>query len=156
MKSLVAVAVALTILCSGCFGSKITEYKDGQITKVTESSELKDKTVLASANSVGAKGSSVADTATATPAPSFWLGLVNFLFLTHPTDAPAFIYYKQSSATFNAEAKDTTFIWIDKGAKADLKVEPDKIISIPGISVVSGSSHVNISANVQTDSASVN
>jgi hypothetical protein len=152
MKSLIAVAVAIMILCSGCFGNKITEYKDGQVVKVTESSELKDKTVLASANSVGVKGSSVADTSTGTPAPSFWLGLVNFLFLTHPSDAPAFIYYKQSSATFNAEAKDTTFIWIDKGATANLKVEPDKIISIPGVSVVSGSSHVNISASVQTDS----
>jgi hypothetical protein len=116
-------------------------------------SNLQDKTVLIEADGTGIKGSTVADAASGTPAPSFWLGLFNALWLSHPKDAPAFCFYKESSATFNADAKTKTFIWIDRGTKANLSVEPDKIIDIPGLKVVSGSNTINISADTTIDSS---
>jgi len=115
-----------------------------------------ENTVIADASGTGIKGTTGADVSSGTPTPTVWIGLLRFLCIVHPSSAPSLIYYSQRSATFNAEAKDSTFILIDKGTKGKVSVEPGKIVSVPGITVASGSSTVNVSADTSVDSGSTN
>jgi len=114
--------------------------------------ELKEKDVIIEGDGVGIKASTVADVSSGTPAPSVWLGMFNLLFLDHPKDAPELVYYKQTSATFNAEAKTTTYVYIGSGVKGSVTVPPNTVIDLPGLKVVSGSNTVNISADTTVDS----
>lgn len=115
---------------------------------------MPDKTVLAESDGAMIKASSLVDASSATPAPTVWMGLFNLLWLTHPKDAPSVVFYKQTSAVFNADAKTTTYVFIGSGIKADVKVEPDKIVNLPGLAIVSGSNTVSIVANTAVPSSS--
>ena len=116
---------------------------------------LSEKSVVASADATGIKASP-ADTTTASLI-TIWLGIFNTLFIDHPKGEPALVFYKESHATFNADAKTLTYVYIGNNVKGDVTVEPNKIVSLPGIAVVNGSSDtIKISADTSTDSGSSN
>jgi len=122
----------------------------------TSCSNLEDKTVLVDAGATGIKATSAADSSTGTATPTVWMGIFNFLFLDHPKDAPAVLYYKSQAATMNSSAVTTTFVWIKDGTKTNLSVKPDEVVNLPGLKVAAGGSTVNITTSDSTDSKSSN
>jgi len=141
MKISIAILVAASIgLLAGC-------------------SSLENKSVAVSAGGTGIKATTAADSSTGTATPTVWMGIFDFLFLDHPKEDGDLIYYRSQAATFNSSAVTTTFVWMKQGVQANVTVKPNSTLSIPGLSVASGDSTVNIttipapSASTETDSS---
>ena len=107
---------------------------------------LKDKSVAIDANGIGLKASTAVDSSTGTPLPTVSLGEFGGAFVDHNKDDGDLVYYREEKSLWGSEVSQRTFIMMKKGAAETLTVKPDQVVNLPGLSVVSGSSTIKITA----------
>ncbi len=139
MKSLIIafLAGALALVTAGC-------------------AQLKDKSVAVDAGGIGVKATTAADAATGTPMPTVAIGQFGGAFVDHAKEDGDLVYYREEKSLWGSEISSRTFIMMKAGAAKSMEIKPDQAVSLPGLSVIAGSSTIKITAESSKDSSSSN